>query len=126
MTDCFLGTICKILKFVMQNRGLKGGRYRSLTDREIKKIRDAAVTILWKTGFEVDDSRFYYAISNTTKHVQSGVHSLDGIRNVIEMCELIADGEKALRKRPIVSFITSRMIRPLRFNSLVTSFLIEI
>jgi trimethylamine:corrinoid methyltransferase-like protein len=52
MTDCFFSTTCNILKFVMQNRGLKKGRYRPLTDREIKKIRDAAVAILEKTGFE--------------------------------------------------------------------------
>jgi trimethylamine--corrinoid protein Co-methyltransferase len=54
------------------------------------------------------------------------VYSLDGIRNVIETCELIAGGENALRRRPIVSFITSWMISPLRFNTHVTSFLIEI
>jgi len=59
-----LSVICKFPKCDMQNRGLKGGRYRPLTDGEIRKVRDAAVTILEQTGFEVDDTE----VRNLSKH----------------------------------------------------------
>jgi trimethylamine--corrinoid protein Co-methyltransferase len=74
---------------------------------------------------EVDINTFYNAISNTTKHVQAGVYSIQGIRDVIEMAELIGGGKNSLRARPFVSFITSWMISPLRFNLKVTKLLIE-
>jgi trimethylamine--corrinoid protein Co-methyltransferase len=41
------------------------------------------------------------------------------------MCERIAGGADALRERPIVSFITSWMVSPLKFASDVTTLLIE-
>lgn len=75
---------------------------------------------------EVDVSTFYNALMNTTKHVQAGVYSIEGIRNVIAMGELIAGGDEALRKRPVISFITSWMISPLKFSTEVTKLLIEI
>jgi trimethylamine--corrinoid protein Co-methyltransferase len=41
------------------------------------------------------------------------------------MCERIAGGAGALRERPIVSFITSWMVSPLKFATDVTTLLIE-
>ncbi len=75
---------------------------------------------------EVDINTYYHSISNTTKHVQAGVYSVKGIRDVILMSEYIAGGARELRGRPFVSFITSWMISPLKFNTKVTRFLIEI
>ena len=75
---------------------------------------------------EVDVRQFYAALANTTKHVQSGVYSVQGIRDTIEICERIVGGAAALRERPIVSFITSWMVSPLLFATDVTTMLIEI
>ncbi len=75
---------------------------------------------------EADINTYYNAVSNTTKHVQAGVYSVKGIRDVILMGEHIAGGEEALRERPFISFITSWMISPLKFDDIVTKFLIEI
>ncbi len=73
----------------------------------------------------VDINQYYAGLANTTKHVQSGVYSVQGIRDTVEMCERIAGGADALRERPIVSFITSWMVSPLKFATDVATLLIE-
>ncbi len=73
----------------------------------------------------VDINSYYASLANTTKHVQSGVYSVQGIRDTVEMCERIAGGAEQLRERPIVSFITSWMVSPLMFATDVTTLLIE-
>lgn len=55
---------------------------------------------------EIDVNRFFHSLDNTTKHVMGGIYSLEGCRKAVRMAEIIAGGEKALRDRPIVSFIT--------------------
>ena len=74
----------------------------------------------------VEINKYYASLANTTKHVQGGVYTIQGIHDVIEMSESIVGGSEALRKRPIVSFITSWMISPLKFSTDVTTLLIEI
>lgn len=74
----------------------------------------------------VEISKYYTAFANTTKHVQGGVYTIQGIRDVIEMSERIMGGADALRERPIVSFITSWMISPLMFATDVTTLLLEV
>jgi trimethylamine--corrinoid protein Co-methyltransferase len=71
-------------------------------------------------------SKYYAALTNTTKHIQGGVYTIQGIRDVIEMSECIMGGADALREHPIVSFITSWMISPLMFATDVTTLLLEI
>ena len=44
---------------------------------------------------------------------------------MVEMCERISGGAEPLRERPIVSFITSWMVSPLKFATDVTTLLIE-
>jgi len=75
---------------------------------------------------QVEISKYYASVANTTKHVQGGVYTVQGIRDVIDMCQHIVGGEKALRERPIVSFITSWMVSPLSFAEDVTTLLMEI
>jgi len=55
---------------------------------------------------QIDVNRFFHALDNTTKHVMGGVYSLEGCRKVVRMAEMIAGGERALREKPFVSFIT--------------------
>jgi trimethylamine--corrinoid protein Co-methyltransferase len=74
----------------------------------------------------VDINMSYTALLNTSKHVQSGVYTIEGIHDIIVMCEYIMGSAEALRERPIVSFITSWMISPLRFASGVTRLLMEV
>ena len=73
----------------------------------------------------VDINTYYAGLCNTTKHVQAGVYSVEGIRETVKMCERIAGRAEALRERPIVSFITSWMVSPLKFATDVTTLLIE-
>ncbi len=75
---------------------------------------------------QVEISKYYASLANTTKHVQAGVYTLPGIRDVVTMCERIAGSPEALRARPIVSFITSWMVSPLKFARDVTTLLIEV
>ena len=73
----------------------------------------------------VEVRKYYASLANTTKHVQAGVYTIQGIRDVVEMCERISGGPGPLRERPLVSFITSWMVSPLKFATDVTTLLIE-
>jgi trimethylamine--corrinoid protein Co-methyltransferase len=73
----------------------------------------------------VDVNTYYAGLANTTKHVQAGVYTVQGIRDTVEMCERIAGGAEPLRERPIVSFITCWLVSPLKLASDVTALLIE-
>ena len=75
---------------------------------------------------KVEINRFYAALANTSKHVMGGAFSLDGLRDVIAIAEKITGGYKALLERPIVSFITSWMVSPLKFATDVTRILAEV
>lgn len=55
---------------------------------------------------QIDTNRFFHSLDNTDKHVMGGIYSLEGLKNVVEMSEMIAGGENKLRHRPFVSFIT--------------------
>jgi trimethylamine---corrinoid protein Co-methyltransferase len=74
----------------------------------------------------VEISKYFAGLVNTTKHVQAGVYTSQGLHDVVAMAERIAGGSDALRKRPLVSFITSWMVSPLMFATDVTRLLIEV
>lgn len=74
----------------------------------------------------VEVHKYYAALANTSKHVQGGVYTVKGIREVVSMCERIVGGARTLRDRPIVSFITSWMVSPLKFSSAVGELLMEV
>lgn len=61
---------------------------------------------------QVDINRFFAAINNTNKHVQGGVYTVDGTKQVVEMASMIAGGMEKLQKEPFISFITC-VISPL-------------
>jgi len=58
------------------------------------------------SGAEVDVNRFGAALNRTEKHIMGGVYSVDGIRNVVKMAEIIAGSPQALRARPFISMVT--------------------
>jgi trimethylamine--corrinoid protein Co-methyltransferase len=57
----------------------------------------------------VDVNRFYAAIRNTSKHVMGGVYTVDGVRKLVRMAELIAGSKDAFKARPFMSMITCIM-----------------
>lgn len=64
----------------------------------------------------IDANRFYWSMMNTSKHIMGGIYSISGLREAIEMAQIVAGGEEELRNRPFVSFITL-MISPLKIDN---------
>lgn len=75
---------------------------------------------------KVDVSRFFAGLDNTRKHIVGGVYTLEGIRQVIKMAELIAGSPRELRERPILSMITCCSISPFKVDSLYGDMLANI
>jgi trimethylamine--corrinoid protein Co-methyltransferase len=53
----------------------------------------------------VDVNRFGAALNNTRKHIMGGVYTMEGVRNVIRMAEVIAGSSEKLRQRPFISMV---------------------
>ncbi|MBA7639226.1 Glycine betaine methyltransferase [subsurface metagenome] len=64
---------------------------------------------------QVEVNRFFAGLDNTTKHVMGGVYTLNGVKQVIRMAELIAGSGEKLRQRPLISMITCS-ISPLKMD----------
>ncbi|MFH1619241.1 MAG: trimethylamine methyltransferase family protein [bacterium] len=74
---------------------------------------------------EVDVSRFYGSILNTSKHVMGGIFTWKGLHKTIQMAEEVAGSKEELRKRPFISFIACIM-SPLKIDSFYGDLLVEI
>jgi len=64
---------------------------------------------------QVDVNRFFAGLDNTTKHIMGGVYTLDGVKQVIRMAEMVAGSTEALRQRPLVSMIACS-ISPMKMD----------
>ena len=64
---------------------------------------------------KVDINRFFAAINNTNKHVQGGIYTAEGTRQVIDMCSMMAGSLEKLQREPFISFITC-VISPLEID----------
>ncbi|MBN2185906.1 MAG: trimethylamine methyltransferase family protein [Dehalococcoidia bacterium] len=73
----------------------------------------------------VDVNRFFTGMDNTAKHVMGGVYTVDGVRQVIRMAEIIAGSAEKLRERPLISMITCS-ISPLKMDSTYGDLLLTI
>jgi trimethylamine--corrinoid protein Co-methyltransferase len=62
-----------------------------------------------------DINRFFAAINNTNKPIMGGVYTVDGTKEVVEMCSMIAGSLEKLQKEPFISFITC-VISPLEID----------
>jgi trimethylamine--corrinoid protein Co-methyltransferase len=60
----------------------------------------------------IDVNRFGAALGYQSKHVTGGVYTIEGIREVIKMAEIIAGSPRLLREKPLVSFVTCCGISP--------------
>ncbi len=74
---------------------------------------------------QVDVNRFYGGLRNSSKHIMGGMYTMEGAMNVIRMGEMIKGGAEALRKEPILSFITL-IISPLLIDELYGDIMIEV
>ncbi len=73
---------------------------------------------------EVDVNRFGAALNRTRKHVMGGVYTIDGVRNVIKMAEIIAGSPEKLRERPFISMVTCP-ISPFKLDGSYTPLTME-
>jgi trimethylamine--corrinoid protein Co-methyltransferase len=74
----------------------------------------------------IDVNRFGAALSYQSKHVTGGCYSIEGIREVIKMAEMIAGSPQLLRKRPIVSFVTCCGISPFVLDDQYSKLTLEV
>jgi trimethylamine--corrinoid protein Co-methyltransferase len=74
---------------------------------------------------QVDVNRFFAGLDNTTKHIMGGVYTLDGVKDVIRMAEIIAGSAEELRQRPIISMIICS-ISPMKVDGYYGDLLVTI
>ena len=74
---------------------------------------------------QVDVNRFFAGLDNTTKHVMGGVYTLDGVKQVIRMAEIIAGSGDRLRQHPLISMIACSM-SPLKMDRQYGELVVEI
>ena len=74
---------------------------------------------------QVDVNRFFAGLDNTSKHIMGGLYTLDGLKQVIGMAEIVAGSAASLRERPIISMIACT-ISPLTVDSKYGDFTIAI
>lgn len=75
---------------------------------------------------DVDVNRFGAALAYQGKHVTGGVYTVEGVRNVIRMAAMIAGSDKALKEKPLVSFVTCCSISPFVLDDLYSALAIEV
>ncbi|MFC2009703.1 trimethylamine methyltransferase family protein [Chloroflexota bacterium] len=54
---------------------------------------------------QVDVNRFFAGLDNTSKHIMGGVYTLEGVKQVIRMAEIVAGSGEKLSQRPLISMI---------------------
>jgi trimethylamine--corrinoid protein Co-methyltransferase len=75
---------------------------------------------------DIDVNRFGVALAYCSKHIMGGVYSIDGVRNVIRMAEIIAGSQQALREKPIISMVTCCGISPFVLDDKYSELTIEV
>jgi len=73
----------------------------------------------------IDVNRFGAALNRTRKHIMGGVYTVEGIRNVIKMAEMIAGSPEKLRKRPFISMVAC-IISPFKLDESYGRLAIEV
>jgi len=74
---------------------------------------------------QVDVNRFFAGLDNTTKHIMGGVYTLDGIKQVLRMAEIVAGSAEKLVERPLISMVGCS-ISPLKMDANYGDLVIEI
>ncbi|MFH2218162.1 MAG: trimethylamine methyltransferase family protein [Pseudomonadota bacterium] len=112
-TKVYMGTGGTALN--VQDPGEKGARPSTLKDiKNMARLVDALENIhfymlnVYPNDLpveQVDVNRFGAALNHTRKHVMGGVYTVEGVRNVIKMAEIIAGSPEKLKERPFVSMV---------------------
>ncbi|MEW6398321.1 MAG: trimethylamine methyltransferase family protein [Bacillota bacterium] len=74
----------------------------------------------------VDVVKYYVCLQNTGKHVIGSARDAVSARAVADLGAVVAGGWEELRRRPVLSFVCSWMISPLRFSTDVTAVVMEV
>jgi trimethylamine--corrinoid protein Co-methyltransferase len=74
----------------------------------------------------LDVNTAYAALTSTTKHVMTSAYTVPSARDVIELVSMVMGSREAYEARPIVSFVTSWLISPLRYAPETVEVLIEL
>ena len=61
-----------------------------------------------------DVNKFFASLNNMTKHVQAGLTTVDALKHVVRMGEIITGSPEALRENPLFSFIACIFKSPLQ------------
>jgi trimethylamine--corrinoid protein Co-methyltransferase len=74
----------------------------------------------------LDVNTAYAALTSTTKHIMTSAYTVPSARDVIEMIAMVMGSKEAYEARPIVSFVASWLISPLRHAPETVEVLIEL
>jgi trimethylamine--corrinoid protein Co-methyltransferase len=132
-TKVYMGTGGTALN--VQDPGEKNARPSTLEDiKNMARLVDALENIHFYMlnvypnelhDEQVDINRFGAALNNTRKHVMGGVYTLEGVRNVIKMAEIIAGSPEKLRERPFISMVACN-ISPFKLDKSYGQLAIEV
>ncbi len=61
-----------------------------------------------------DVNKFFASLNNMTKHVQAGLTTVDALKDIVRMGEIITGSPEALRENPLFSFIACIFKSPLQ------------
>jgi trimethylamine--corrinoid protein Co-methyltransferase len=119
----------------VQDPGENGCRRSRLTDlMQIARLVEALDNIHFYmlnvypnelTVEQVDVNRFGAALNRTRKHIIGGVYTVEGVRNVIRMAEIIAGSPEKLRERPFISMVTCP-ISPFKLDEMYGQLIMEV
>lgn len=74
----------------------------------------------------LDVNKYYASLAGTAKHVMASAYSVESAKNIIEMATLMSGSSASLREKPIISFITSCCVSPLRLDTATTEIMTEL
>lgn len=74
----------------------------------------------------LDVNKYYASLAGTKKHVMASAYSVESAREIIEMAILMCGSFNELRENPIISFITSCCVSPLRMDSETLAIMTEL
>lgn len=75
---------------------------------------------------DIDVNRFGVPLTYCSKHIMGGVYTVEGVKNVIRMAELIAGSRESLMEKPIVSMVTCCGISPFVLDDKYSELTIEV
>ncbi len=75
-------------------------------------LRPCIPTDIPETAYDVNV--FYTCLKATAKHVMAGVNDVENFHKVLQLTSLVAGGMEKLKRKPIMSVITSFAISPLK------------